>query len=313
MNAASTARLLLRIVAGLALLAGTVWLVGPRKLLDAVTRVDAQVLASALALSICSNVASAHRWAMIARALGLNAPGNRLVPMYARGITSNILLPGATLSGDMLRAYELSRLDNPLLESSVSVAFDRFSGLWTLCVLSFAASSAAWLAGFTLATGAHGREVLATYGVLLAAIVAGPFVPWPAGILRHLPIKAGARLADLWDRFRDPSTGLRRRLARSLGPSLLVQILSASALACCARSLDVQVPWLLLVAAAAPIFVTAALPVGVAGFGTRELAAAAVLGAAGVATDQAVATGLLYGVLGVIQGVLSAPLFLVRR
>ncbi len=57
----------------------------------------------------------------------------------------------------------------------------------------------------------------------------------------------------------------------------------------------------------------AALPVGVAGFGTRELAAAAVLGAAGVGTDQAVATGLLYGVLGVIQGVLAAPLFLVRR
>ena len=29
--------------------------------------------------------------------------------MYFRGMTMNVLLPGATVSGDLLRGYELSR------------------------------------------------------------------------------------------------------------------------------------------------------------------------------------------------------------
>ena len=57
----------------------------------------------------------------------------------------------------------------------------------------------------------------------------------------------------------------------------------------------------------------AAVPHGVAGFGTRELAAVAVLGLAGVPADVAAGTGLLYGMLCVIQGVLAAPSFVKTR
>jgi glycosyltransferase 2 family protein len=53
-----------------------------------------------------------------------------------------------------------------------------------------------------------------------------------------------------------------------------------------------------------------ALPVGIAGFGTREAAAVVVLGALGIASEQALAVGLLYGVAGVLQGVLVAPAYL---
>lgn len=269
--------------------------------------------AFALALGITSNVVSALRWSAIARALGLRAPPGPLVAAYARAMTSNTLLPGATLSGDMLRSYELSRLGNPLLESSVSVVFDRFSGLWTLVVLSFAAAALAWIAGHSLPLATSGREALGTYGVLLAAIVAIPFLPWPAGLLRRLPGSASNRLADLWARFRDRSSSLRPRLVRTLWLSFTVQALSAAALAACGIAAGSSAPVILTFAAAAPIFVMAALPVGVAGFGTRELAAVAVLGLAGVDAQTAAATGLLYGILGVIQGALAAPLFLIRR
>ena len=64
-----------------------------------------------------------------------------------------------------------------------------------------------------------------------------------------------------------------------------------------------------MLAAAAPIFIMAALPIGVAGFGTRELAAVIVLGFAGVPSEQATATALLYGIAAVVQGILAAPLF----
>ena len=64
-------------------------------------------------VSIAANLVSAIRWAAIARALGMRAPTGRLILMYARGITTNMLLPGATLSGDLLRSYQLAGLGNP--------------------------------------------------------------------------------------------------------------------------------------------------------------------------------------------------------
>jgi hypothetical protein len=56
----------------------------------------------------------------------------------------------------------------------------------------------------------------------------------------------------------------------------------------------------------------AAVPIGVAGFGTRELAAVGVLGLLGVAADRAAATGLLVGLCGVLMGLMAAPLFFLR-
>lgn len=303
-------KLAARIAGGLALLALVAWIVGPQRLADSLARTDPARFAIALLLAIASNVVSATRWAYIARALSLTAPTSRLIPMYARGMTSNTLLPGATVSGDLLRSYELSRLGNPLLESTASVAFDRFSGLWTLCVLSFVAAGAAIAVGLSLSGAATGHRVMLAYGALLTVIVIAPFLPWPVEWLRRLPIKAAERIADLWTRLHDPASGLKRRLVNSLSLSMVVQVLSATALAACAWSLGVDAPYLIMLAAAAPIFVMAALPLGIAGFGTRELAAVAVLGLAGVPADLAAGTGLLYGLCGVIQGMLAAPLFL---
>ena len=53
-----------------------------------------------------------------------------------------------------------------------------------------------------------------------------------------------------------------------------------------------------------------ALPLGWGGFGAREAAAVVVLGAVGAAPGEATAAALLYGLSAVLQGVLSAPLFL---
>ncbi|HXX11673.1 MAG TPA: lysylphosphatidylglycerol synthase domain-containing protein, partial [Burkholderiales bacterium] len=95
--------------------------------------------------------------------------------------------------------------------------------------------------------------------------------------------------------------------------SLAVQFLSAGSLWIGSLALGVSLSYPVMLAAAAPIFVMAALPIGVAGFGTRELAAVVVLGFAGVPGDQATATALLYGLAAVLQGIAAAPLFLVDR
>jgi len=75
----------------------------------------------------------------------------------------------------------------------------------------------------------------------------------------------------------------------------------------------VQLSYPVMLAAAAPIFIMGAMPLGWGGFGARELSAVVVLGALGVAPEQATVTALLYGISMVLQGVVAAPLFLVTE
>lgn len=305
-------RLAARLAVGALLLAVVVHYADPQALLRKLAGADRILFGAALIVSIVANVASALRWAAIARALELSAPNLRLLWMYARGITLNVLLPGATLSGDLLRSVQLSRLGNPLMRSALSVFFDRFSGLWVLCAMSLLATLfALWLAP-ALSDAVRAPAGAPLYALGLTAIIAAPLLPWPVRTLHRAgsgPLrKIGAWLEALRSRLRSA----RPALVRSLWMSMMVQILSAAALWMCAQAVAIPLSYWMFLAAAAPIFVMAALPIGIAGFGTRELAAVAVLGALGVPADQATAAALLYGLCAIAQGLLAAPLFLLR-
>ena len=303
-------KLALRIGGGLVLLAVVVWYVDPRALAHKLAGADPRWLGPTLILAIAANVVSAVRWAAIARALAMIAPTARLIVMYARGITTNMLLPGATLSGDLLRSYQLAGLGNPFLRAALSVFFDRFSGLWVLCVMSLLATAGMAVAGLAATTKMPSE--LGGYILLLAALALAPLVPWPTGWLRTMAVPALIRFADSLDALRSRLRAERAALLRSLWLSVAVQLLSAGTLWACARAVGLELSYFTMLAAAAPIFIMAALPVGIAGFGTRELAAVLVLGLLGVPGDQATATALLYGLAAVVQGVLAAPLFLAK-
>jgi glycosyltransferase 2 family protein len=299
--------LALRVGGGLALLALVMWYADPRALAGKLADAKPAWVVAAIVLSIAGNLLASVRWAAIGRALGMSAPTGRLIRMYARGITTNMLLPGATLSGDLLRSYQLAGLGNPFLRAALSVFLDRFSGLWVLCIMSLLAAAGMAAAGLAAARVPAG---LGGYVLLLAAIAVAPLVPWPTQWLRALP--GAARLADGLHALRGRLKQERAALWHSVWLSVAVQILSAWTLWACSRAVGVELSYFAMLAAAAPIFIMAALPVGIAGFGTRELAAVLVLGIFGVPGDQATATALLYGLAAVVQGVLAAPLFLTK-
>ena len=243
--------------------------------------------------SIVSNIFSAARWAAIARGLDLFAPAAAAQAMYFRGMTMNVLLPGATVSGDVLRAYQLGRLGhNTLLRAGASVLLDRLSGLWILCACSLASLGVALATAWVAPT----RDT-ALYLLALAAALALPWVPVP-----H------ERLEDA----RREALASRGALVRSAWLSVLVQLFSAASLWLCAQAAGVALSYPLMLAAAAPIFIMGAVPLGWGGFGAREAAAVVVLGTLGVPPEQATATALLYGVSALLQGIAAAPLFLVR-
>jgi uncharacterized membrane protein YbhN (UPF0104 family) len=307
MAAGGRTKSILRWFGGGALLVLILWLAGPEKLLRTLAGVDSGYFALALALSILSNLASAVRWAHLARLLGLVAPTARLVVLYARGITVNAILPGATLSGDVLRSYQLHRMGNPLLQSGISVLFDRVSGLWVLCVLSlFAAGVAGW--------GGAGTPWGKTFyfAAVLALGIASPFLfafgRWWQRLALPKVVSAIDRCAEALH------VVLRSRidLAKQLAFSLTVQALSASALWLCGLAAGLAVPFWVMAAVAAPIFIMAAIPTGLGGWGTRELAAIVLLGGLGQPAELAAATGILYGLCALAQAVLAVPLMMKR-
>ena len=214
--------------------------------------------------------------------------------MYFRGMTMNVLLPGATLSGDLLRGYQLAQQQaNPLLRSGLSVLLDRLSGLWILC----AASLVSLLGALAMGLVPAGRQI-GVYIAGLAVALAAPWLPLPierAESARRQALQSGGPIL------------------RSVWLSVLVQVFSAAALWFGGFAAGVNLPYPAMLAAAAPIFIMGALPLGWGGFGARELGAVVVLGVLGVAPEQATVTGLLYGFAGVLQGIAAAPLFAITE
>lgn len=300
---------LVRMVLAVAMLALALWYARPTAVLAMLRDVHGATFLLALAVAIASNLVSALRWAAIARAMGLIAPNGALVAFYGRGMAANTVLPGAVLGGDVLRGYALHRLGNPIRESALSVLVDRASGLWVLCALSLVVVlgiAAMHAMGHRVATPLRGDE-LATSALVLALACALPF------LAPRMQPRPGVRatLARLTQRVVNTLAQIRPALPRLLLMSVVVQLLSAAALCLYARSVGAEIALSVALAAAAPIFVMAALPIGYSGFGTRELAAVAVLAVASVPADAATATGLLYGIGGLLQGMLGAAFFVV--
>ncbi|MBS0501424.1 MAG: flippase-like domain-containing protein, partial [Proteobacteria bacterium] len=118
---------------------------------------------------------------------------------------------------------------------------------------------------------------------------------------------AGGALAPLRAAVRRPD--FARQWAWQAVASAAVQGLSAAALACGGLALGVVQPAAAWAWAIAPVFLLAALPVSVGGWGTREAAAVAALAPFGVAAPAAVGVGVIYGLYGLAQGALGALAF----
>jgi uncharacterized membrane protein YbhN (UPF0104 family) len=296
----------LRIAAAGALLAAVIHVAEPAALVDALRRVDRDWLLAGVVAALLSNVASALRWRALTAWLGAAVSPLFALLTYFRAMALNALLPGAVVGGDLYRALALRQSGLPTLDAGLSVLLDRVSGLWVLLLLGagalpFAASSMAL------------PLPLSPVWIDLSCAAAAVLLLTAPLLLIARPIKDGrafAALARLQSRLRRPR--VLQQYVLQMGASLLVQALSIAALACGGRALGADLPLAVWAAAAAPIFLMAALPVSVGGWGTREAAAAAVLAAFGVPAAQAVAVALIYGVFGLLQAALGGLLFACR-
>jgi len=299
-------RVALRLAGAVLLLAFVVAWVGPAQMVAQLRNASGPWFVAAVLCAIAANLVSAWRWGVIARALGLQAGFGTLVSAYAQGIAVNTVLPGATLGGDALRALRLTRAGNDALLAGTSVVLDRASGLWVLCMLSLLAALvllANGPLGTTAARDALSLPALGAIAALLLAALSLPFMVAPREVAT-----SGPRWLRRWRELRGLLHARRGAMALSLLPSVAVQVLSATTLWLCARAAGADVGALAVMAVAAPVFLAAAVPVSVGGFGPREAVAALAFPWIGATPEAGVAAALLYGLAAAVQGALGAPL-----
>ena len=289
-------------LAGLALLAAVLALADPARVLAALRHADPAWLLAGLAAVIASNLVSALRWRALARWLGAELTAADAGRWYFQAIGLNTLLPGAVVGGDVYRALALRRTGQAPAAAGWSVVLDRVSGLWMLCAIGGlgAAACAQVLAPWL-------RLPAAVFApLLLAGTALWLALPWALPALLRHP-RAGGWLAPL--RLAAARPDFRRQLVWQAAASAAVQLLSAAALAAGALALGVQQPLAVWAWAIAPVFLMAALPLSVGGWGTREAAAVAALAPFGVAAPAAVGVAVVYGLYGLAQGALGALAF----
>ena len=292
---------LLRGLLGGALLVAVIALADPARVLAQLRQAHVGWLLAGLAAAVASNVVSALRWRALARWLGADVSVRDATRWYFQAIGLNALLPGAVLGGDLYRAVVLRRAGQATLASSWSVVLDRVSGLWMLCAIGGLGAAlcadvlAPWL---RLPAGAFTALMLAGTALWLATPWTLPALLRRWGVRWLAPLRAAAQRPDF-----------NRQMGWQALASAAVQVLSAAALAGGGLALGVQLPLAAWAFAIAPVFLMAALPVSVGGWGTREAAAVASLAPFGVAAPAAVGVGVIYGLYALVQGAMGALAF----
>ena len=292
---------LLRGLLGGALLVAVIALADPARVLAQLRQAHVGWLLAGLAAAVASNVVSALRWRALARWLGADVSVRDATRWYFQAIGLNALLPGAVLGGDVYRAVVLRRAGQATLASSWSVVLDRVSGLWMLCAIGGLGAAlcadvlAPWL---RLPAGAFAALMLAGTALWLATPWTLPALLRRWGVRWLAPLRAAAQRPDF-----------NRQMGWQALASAAVQLLSAAALAAGGLALGVQLPLAAWAFAIAPVFLMAALPVSVGGWGTREAATVAALAPFGVAAAAAVGVGVIYGLYALVQGAMGALAF----
>ena len=297
-----------RVGASLVMLAVLVPRIELRSLFPRWTGGTVEWLLGALAITFLGIVLSAVRWQRVLAALELPTRVRLLVSHQLAGVFVGNFLP-STIGGDVLRVSRLSAGSGRGPDSFASVVLERLTGWLVLPVITLAALA---LNPALLRLGLASQAALAvSIGTLVLLVV--------VLVLASSP-RLGARL--------EGHEGVRRFLhAVHLGlvrfrrhPGLAFEVLVAGfvyqlavvlAAFLAAHALRLDVGWTAMMAFMPAVAILQVLPVTIGGLGVREGAFVLFLSRSGlgVATDQAIALGLvLYGI-NLLVSLAGAPAF----
>ena len=275
-----------KLLVGAAVVVAVVLHLGTGAVLDGVRAVSPGALVAALGLGILTTAASAARWCVVARGLGLEIGFGAAVGDCYRAQFLNSVLPAGVL-GDVHRAVDSGRRRGDVARGVRAVVLERVAGQVVVVVVSVVV---------LLVVPSPVRGLLGDLGRAVPAVVAGVAV-----LLGLAGIPAVRRaLAGLAVGLRDGLLGVRTGPA-VLGLSLVAMAGHLALLGVAASAVGVRAgvgelaPLLLL------SLLSMGLPLSVGGWGPREATTAAAFGVAGLGAGTGLATAVAFGVLALVS------------
>lgn len=310
MNRKQTISLVIRLTVSGVMLGVLIWRVPDvdvSEVLPELTLRTGLWLTVAAALTLGAIVLSALRWQRVLDVLGLQAGLRRLVSHYLAGQFVSNVLP-TTIGGDVLRVSRLSKETGESPKTFASVVLERLTGWLVLPIIS--------VVGFLVNPPLQhlGRATQVALGLAFVTLLA-------LGILLYAVAdqRIGGRFEarDGWRRFAAAvHLGLDRlrhqpaAAANVLLVGFAYQLVLVLAAVAAAQALGVRPAGLTALLAFFPaVAIAQVLPIGISGLGVREGAFVLFLGPLGVASQDAIALGLLLYLLNLGVSLLGAPAF----
>jgi uncharacterized membrane protein YbhN (UPF0104 family) len=297
---------MVKLVAGVGLVAALVVKLGSRAVVDGLASIGVGSVVAALGLGLLTTAASAGRWCIVARALGLRLPLPVAVSDCYRAVFLNSVLPAGVL-GDVHRAVGYGRRIGDVGRGVRVVALERVTGQLAIVVLGLAVLVGARPTLLTAAAGWLRPGSFGTAELLAAHVAVGALGIW----LLRAPRAARFRTA-LRTGVADARGGV---FSRGTWPALLgLSVVALSGylalFVVAARAAGADAP----VAELLPLLVLGllamVLPLNVGGWGPREGVTAVAFGAVGLGAPQGLATAVVYGVLSLVACLPGAAVLL---
>ena len=233
------------------------------------------------------------RWRIVLASLGEQIAPGPVFAMVMIGLFFNQVLP-SNLGGDAMRIWRLCRRGVRAGHAVGSVMLDRVVAMVGLALLV--------LATLPLAAGLIAdTTILAAFGLFILAVVVGLAVLLGLDrvILMARPVLPARLVGALSALAVDSRTVLldRRRTAGIVALSVCNQLLIVLLIAVLARGLGIRAEPLSFLVLIPPVLLATMLPLSFAGWGVREGAMVALLGAVGVAPGEALALSVAFGLL----------------
>jgi len=276
-----------RTLGGVAILGVLIWRLGSSAFLDGLRVINAWTLLAAFGIGLLATVASAWRWCLAARGLGIRLPLRTAVADYYQALFLNATLPGGLL-GDVHRAVSNGREHGDVGRGVRAVVLERFAGQ----VAMFAVGGVVLLA--------HPWLLLFVWHRVPGSVLLGAF-----GVVGALTAVVASR------------PGLRRKAAavgRDVRHGLLAErnwiwvgfssfLVVASHLATfvlAARAAGSTAPIGRLLPLMVLALVVMVLPLSVGGWGPREGFCAWAFGMAGLGAQEGLTIAVVYGLFALV-------------
>lgn len=269
-------------------------------------------LAGAAGFVLASIMASAVKWDVCARAVGLSPRVGQLTRYYFMGFFFNNFLP-SSVGGDVVRIWKLGASEDKMPAAAASVVGERLVALFTptallgiaFCFLPTTFSKAAvWSAILIPMLAALGFAWLILspkLGEKTMETAAGS----QFGAVKTWTVKAAREMGSL---LRNP-----RALVRAVMLTALFQTCVAGVNYCLLRGLGAHLNFGEALVYSSVALAVSMLPVSIAGHGIREVGYWYFFGLAGVSKADSVSASLLFFVLVAFMTLPGAVLFVLDK